>query len=61
MGPLSYMPSFVDRNVVMRRIPVSSPGAKRSGRVADHASPSNAEAKNEWSYTSIPHIPSWRV
>jgi hypothetical protein len=27
---------------------------KRPGREADHSSPSNAEVKNAWSYTSIP-------
>jgi hypothetical protein len=29
-------------------------GVKRSRREADHSSPSNAEVKNAWSYTSIP-------
>jgi len=61
MGPPSYMRSVVNRNVVMWRIPVFSPGAKRSGRVADNSSPSKAEVKNEWSYTSIPHISSRRI
>jgi hypothetical protein len=28
-------------------------GAKRSGRKADHITPSSAEVKNEWSYTCI--------
>jgi hypothetical protein len=36
-------------------------GVKRPGRVADHAPPSNAEAKNAWSYTStLPNTSSWR-
>jgi hypothetical protein len=34
----------------------SFPGVKRLGREADHSSPSNAEVKNEWSYTSTPPI-----
>jgi hypothetical protein len=31
-----------------------SPEVKWPGREADHSSLSNAEVKNEWSYTSIP-------
>jgi hypothetical protein len=31
-----------------------SVGVKRPGREADHSSPSGAEAKNVWSYTSTP-------
>ena len=33
-----------------------TPGGKRLGRKADHSSPSYAEVKNEWSYTSTPTI-----
>jgi hypothetical protein len=29
-------------------------GVKRPGREADHSSPSSAEVKNAWSYTSTP-------
>jgi hypothetical protein len=29
-----------------------SPGIKRPGREADHSTPSSAEVKNVWSYTS---------
>jgi hypothetical protein len=29
-------------------------GVKRPGREADHSSPSTAEVKNAWSYTSSP-------
>jgi hypothetical protein len=29
-------------------------GVKRPGLEADHSSPSSAEVKNEWSYTSTP-------
>jgi hypothetical protein len=29
-------------------------GVKRSGREVDYSPPSNAEVKNEWSYTSTP-------
>jgi hypothetical protein len=32
------------------------PGVKRLGREADHSSPSSAEVKNAWSYTSTPPI-----
>jgi len=35
-------------------------GAKRPGRETDHSSPSSAEVKNMWSFTSTPHAPSWR-
>jgi hypothetical protein len=36
-------------------------GVKREGREADHSSPSSAEVKNAWSYTSNPpKTPSWR-
>jgi hypothetical protein len=31
-------------------------GVKRPGREADHLTPSSAEVKNEWSYTSTPPI-----
>jgi len=31
---------------------------KRPGREADHSSPSNAEVKNAWSYTSTPQYAS---
>jgi hypothetical protein len=33
-----------------------SMGVKRPGREADHSSPSSAEVKNAWSYTSTPRI-----
>jgi hypothetical protein len=36
-----------------------SPGVKWPGREVDHSPPSNAEVKNEWSYTSTPPIPTW--
>jgi len=29
-------------------------GLKQMGRESDHSTPSNAEVKNEWSYTSVP-------
>jgi hypothetical protein len=32
------------------------PGVKRSGREADHSSPSSANVKNAWSYISTPPI-----
>jgi len=32
------------------------PRVKRPGRDVNHRPPSNAEVKNEWSYTSIPPI-----
>jgi hypothetical protein len=32
----------------------SFPGIKRPGCEVDHSPPSNAEIKNEWSYTSAP-------
>jgi len=32
---------------------------KQTGHEADHTSPSNAEVKNAWSYTSIPPLSSW--
>jgi hypothetical protein len=35
---------------------VLSLGVKRQGSEADHSHPSNAEVKNEWSYTSTPPI-----
>jgi hypothetical protein len=31
-----------------------SSGIKRTGRETDHSSPSNAEVKNAWRYTSAP-------
>jgi hypothetical protein len=34
----------------------SFPGGKAGGREADHSPPSNADVKNEWSYTSTPPI-----
>jgi len=40
---------------------VVSPGVKRPDRKADHSSPSVAEVKNVWSYTSTsPNTSSWR-
>jgi hypothetical protein len=34
------------------------------GRKVDHSSPSNADVKNEWNYTSVPppppNMPPWR-
>ena len=30
-----------------------------SGRESNHSPPSNAEVRNEWSYNSAPHTPSW--
>jgi len=39
------------------RVPeVPSLGIKRPGREAHQSPPSTAEAKNPWSYTSIPSI-----
>jgi hypothetical protein len=38
----------------------SFPGDKAVGREADYSSPSRAEVKNAWSFTSIPNTPSWR-
>jgi len=35
---------------------VYNPGVKRPGCGADHSSPSRAEVKNDWSYTSTPPI-----
>jgi hypothetical protein len=35
-------------------------GVKLQGREADHT-PSTAKVKNELSYTSNPHMPSWRA
>ena len=34
----------------------SFPGLKRTGRDVDNSSPSSAEVKNEWSYTSTPPL-----
>ena len=31
------------------------------GHEADHLAPSSVEVKNEWSYNSIPHMPSWQA
>jgi hypothetical protein len=31
------------------------------GRGVDHSSPSSAEVKNEWSFTSIPPLSAWHV
>jgi hypothetical protein len=31
------------------------------GHNAGHLPPSSAEVKNVWSYTSLPHVPSWCV
>jgi hypothetical protein len=47
--------------------PASSPrctwafslGVKRPGRKTDHSPPSSAEVKDVWSYTPLPHTPSW--
>jgi hypothetical protein len=39
---------------------VISPVAKRQEREADHPSPTGAEAKKKWIYTSAPPKPSWR-
>jgi len=33
---------------------VLAPGGNRPGRQVDYSSPSGAESKKEWSYTSIP-------
>jgi len=38
------------------RVGGSYPGAKRPGREADHSTPSSAEVKNVWSYTSTPAV-----
>jgi hypothetical protein len=35
------------------------PGSLSPGRVAATSPPSSAEVENEWSYTAIPHAPSW--
>jgi hypothetical protein len=37
-------------------VPGSFPGVKRPRREADHSSPSSAEVKNAWTYTSTPPI-----
>lgn len=34
----------------------SFPGQKRLGHEVDSSSPASAEVKNEWRYTSTPHI-----
>jgi len=34
------------------------PGIKQPGHEVDHSFPSTAEVKNEWSYTSTPHMSS---
>jgi len=34
---------------------------KRPVREFHLSPPSNTEVKNEWSYTSAPHMPFWRV
>jgi hypothetical protein len=34
---------------------------KRPGHEANHSSPSGAEVMNEWSYTSLHHMPLWNV
>jgi hypothetical protein len=58
---------FLSQNIktgsVANQVPYS-PGSggslvrvKRPEHKADHSSPSLAEAKNGWSYTSIPHVP----
>jgi len=36
----------------------SFPGGNAAGREADQSSPSSAEVKNAWSYTSSPHYAS---
>jgi hypothetical protein len=38
----------------------SFPGGKRSEREVDHSSPTSAEVKKMWIYTSTPNTPSWR-
>jgi len=38
---------------------VVAPGVKRPRRKADYSFPPNAEFKNAWSYTSIPHTRCW--
>ena len=46
----------------IRKYQTYLPRVKRPGRGADHTSPSSAEVKNEWSYTSTPFtMPLWRV
>jgi len=37
-----------------------SSGGKATGAEADHSSPFNAEVRNSWCCTSIPHTFSWR-
>jgi len=50
-GRLSGPPSLI------QGVPgVLSPGVKLLGREDDHSPPSTAEAKNAWSYASIPPI-----
>ena len=69
MGPPSYMQSVVDRNVVMRRIPVQSygyrvsfPGLKRPGRCVNHPLRSSAEEEERVElYLHSPCVPSWEV
>ena len=34
-------------------------GVKRSGREADHSTPSIDKVKNVWSYTSLHVVPAW--
>jgi len=37
------------------------PEVKRLGHEANHSSPSNAEVKNKWSYTSASPMLSWHA
>jgi hypothetical protein len=37
-----------------------SSGMNRLGHEADHSVPSSVEVRNAWSYTSTPHMSSWR-
>jgi hypothetical protein len=41
---------------IQREIGVISLGVKEPGRETDHSSPSSAEIKNVWSYTSTPQF-----
>ena len=38
----------------------SPPGVKRPERKVNHSPPSTAQAKNEWSRTSLSYMTSWR-
>jgi hypothetical protein len=54
-------PALGPTQLHIRWIPgVLSPSINRPGREADRSSPSSAEIKNEWSYTSTsPSMYSW--